>query len=247
MSQKLSVIITAYNQDEMTVVHARESMNCSRVPDEVIVINDGGDSSLEEKLATLDFKCRFVYARIDQDIPWNYNGACNLGVWLSTGNLLAFEDNDNVPTSNFYKEALDYLQSTPDVKRLTAKQRWVVSKEDMLNKPKDDWYVIDCIGPNQGTAIIYRDIYLQIKGHDERFCGRYGYMYYNFRSLLLNRLKIKFSSIGHYYYTTDGQSALSRSMSRENRIIYLHNARQNVIQAPIGILNFTYTFKVFKP
>ena len=244
MQNRLSVILPCYNQDEMTLVHAREVMNVSRIPDEIIVINDGGDPGLLDKLKTLEFKCKFIYARINTDIPWNYNGACNLGAFLSTGDLLAFEDNDNIPSENFYEVALGYLEKNPEVKRVTSKVRHIISREDMLTKPKSEWQFIDSIGANQGTAIIYRDTYALVKGQDEMFCGEYGWMYYEWRRKLLNRAKIKFGSIGMYYYTQQGQSELSRSMSRRNQSLLKKNSREGLLQSPIGILNFTYTYEV---
>lgn len=243
----LSVILTAYNNDDLTVVHARECMNSSRVPDEVIVVNDGGDPSLESRLRQLDFKCRFVYARINEDIPWNYNGACNLGVWLSTGNLLAFEDNDNIPNPDFYEHALKFLEENPNVGRVSAVSRQLVSLDDMLNKPKDQWKIIKCIGPNQGTAIIKRDIYTLVKGQDERFCGEYGWMYYEWRRKLLNRAKVTFGKVGAYFYTQDGQTSIPRGMSSRNSKLMRYNSEHDVLQAPSGILNFTYTLNVLHP
>lgn len=247
MEEKISVIITAYDKHDLTVVHVRESMISNRIPDEIIVVNDGGSPDLLDKLRNLDFKCRLVYARINEDIPWNYNGACNLGAWLSTGTLLAFEDNDNIPTSTFYEEALVYLKENPEIGRVSARNRQIVSLDDILSKDKKDWQVIENIGPNQGTAIIKRDIYTRVKGHDERFCGEYGWMYYEWRRKLLNRAQVKFGSIGSYFYTKDGQTSIPRGMSVRNASIMRHNSRNNVLQAPTGILNFTYTVEVLRP
>ena len=42
----LSIIITAYDQEELTVVHVRECMNSTLLPDEIIVVNDHGDPNL---------------------------------------------------------------------------------------------------------------------------------------------------------------------------------------------------------
>ena len=247
MEDKLSVIITVYNQNDLAVVHARECMNSLRVPDEIVVINDGGSLDLEEKLSKLDFKCRFVYARIDQDINWNYNGACNLGAWLSTGNLLAFEDNDNIPARLFYQEALEYLKNNPEVGRVTGRNRLVVSLDNILSQPLEKWIINNSIGPNQGTAIMRRDIYMLVKGQDERYCGEYGWMYYAWRRKLLNRANVKFGSMGTYYYTQDGQTQLKRNMSVRNASLMRHDSKDNVLQSPTGILNFTYKVKIFKP
>lgn len=243
----LSVILTCYNQDDITLVHVREAMRSHKWPDEIIVINDGGDPGLLPKLEKLEFNCRAIYARVDQDIPWNYNGACNLGAFLASGELLAFEDNDNIPTPHFYTEVLEYLKQHPEIGRISARQRYVVSREDMLIKPRADWKVIKRIGPNQGTAVIRREVYAQIKGMDERFSGEYGWLYYDFRRRLLNQAKIRFGSVGAYFYTSDGQSNLSRSMSQRNQSLLKRNTREQVLQSPIGILNFTYTMKVLHP
>ena len=39
---RLSVVITAYDQHPLTVMHVREVMNSTRLPDEIVVVNDGG-------------------------------------------------------------------------------------------------------------------------------------------------------------------------------------------------------------
>jgi len=241
---KLSVVIPTYNNTQLAVVHARECMNVSRIPDEIIVVNDGGDPDLLDELRKLDFKCRFVYARINEDILWNYNGACNLGAFLSTGDVLAFEDTDNIPTLDFYEKGLKFLEENPEIGRITARVRHIVPLEQILTKPKSEWVIKNVIGPNQGTAIIRRDIFTLCKGQDERFCGEYGWMYPNFKRVLLNRAKTLFGSVGAYYFTDEGQSKLSRSMSQRNYSLLNKGSRDNTLQSPFGIINFTYSMQV---
>ena len=96
-----------------------------------------------------------------------------------------------------------------------------------------------------GTAMFPRDIYLKLKGHDERFCGRYGWMYYDWRQRLLNRAEVLFYSVGEYWFTMDGQSNLSRSNSGVNLRFKRDNDRSKRLQGPMGILNFTYEYTVF--
>lgn len=238
-----STIIPSYDFHDLTAIHVREAMNADTIPDEIIVVNDGGAPDLLDKLKALPKKCRLVYARIEQDIPWNYPGACNLGAWLSRGDLLFFEDNDNIPTRSFYTQALKYMEDNPDIGRITARGRSVISLDDILTKPVEGWKEINSIGPNQGTSCIRREVYLKVKGQDERFAGEYGWMYYDWKRKLLTRAGIKFGSIGMYYYT-DGQSKLSRHMSKRNQSLLRLNSRVGAVQAPSGILNFTYEHQV---
>ena len=240
----LSTIITAYNNDDLIIAHLKGSMDVSRIPDEIIVVNDGGDDSLRDKIKAIDKKCPIIYVKIHEDITWNYNGACNLAVWLSKGDFLAFEDADNIPSYEFYQLALDKFETLPDVVRMQARGRNIVSLEDMLTKPKDEWTILKAMGPNMGTAIIRRHAYLTVKGQDERFCGRYGYMYYDWKSRMMRAFPSYSGQAGNYFYTMDGQTDLKRGMNPENRKIYRDNAREERTQSPYGMLNFTYDFEL---
>lgn len=240
--EKLSTIITAYDHHDLTVVHVRESMNSDRTPDEIVVVNDGGSDDLRDKLKALPKKCPVVYAKIHQDILWNYNGACNLAVWLSSGDFLAFEDNDNIPSRSFYTEALDIMERNPKTGRVIAGNRKDI--EDVF-KPFEEWKIVGKRGANQGTYLMRRSVYLKLKGQDERFCGRYGWMYYDWRSRLL-RSGVEFEAIADYYYCREGQSEVKRGMSGINLRLYRQNANSGSTQHPEGILNFTYDYEVFR-
>ena len=239
-NKRISVIVTAYDHHELTTVHVRESMNSDTTPDEIVVINDGGTDDLRDKLMALDKKCPIVYAKIIEDIPWNYNGACNLAVWLSKGDYLAFEDNDNIPSRPFYTEALQLLKDNPKVGRVIAGNRKDV--EDVFI-PFDEWKVIGKRGANMGTGMLLRLAYLKAKGQDGRFCGRYGWMYYDWRSRLLGPVGIEFGAVGDYYYCTSGQSNLTRGNNPQNFGYYRENARNHAMQPPGGILNFHYEYE----
>src|SRR3990167_3062129 len=240
--EKLSVCVTAYDHHDLTVIHVRESMNANRTPDEIIVVNDGGEESLREKLLALPRICPIIYARILEDIPWNYNGACNLAVWLSTGDYLAFEDNDNIPLRDFYDQALALFKANPALGRICAKKRKVIKD---ISLPFEQWEVVNSIGPNMGTAMIPREVYLRVKGMDERFAGEYGYMYYEWKHRLMHVAKVGFEAVGEYYYSPDGQSDLKRSNSWRNLRLLRENGEKGCLQPPGGILNFHYQYETF--
>jgi len=235
---KFSVIITAYDKHNVTVAHVRECMKASVKPHEVIVVNDGGDPSLKEQLAVLPRECQLIYSRITEDIPWNYNGAYNLGIWLSSGDYLMFEDNDNIPMKDTYKEMLQKMNDRPDIGKLIAYGRSEIEQQD-LDKPSEEWEQRDKRGPNMGTHMIRRDIVLKLKGQDERFCGRYGWMYYDWKSRLV-RAGTLIENASTYWYVRDAQSNLDRRMSSKNCAYYRQNANLKRIQHPNGILNFIY-------
>lgn len=234
---KLSVIITAYDKHNVTIAHMRESMNTSVLPYEMVIVNDGGDPSLKEMIEKMPRKCKVVYSRINEDIPWNYNGACNLAVWLSNGDYLMFEDNDNIPFKTTYEDMLKYMEENPKTRKIRGTKRMEIEQQD-LDKPSEEWVQRGTRGPNEGTYMIERKVYLDLKGQDERFCGRYGWMFYDWKSRLTRATEA--SAKGFFWYVRDAQSNLDRKMRDKNRRFYLENARLKRKQHPLGILNFTY-------
>ena len=235
--EKISVVIPAYDKHDVTVAHVREGMRTSVMPHEIIVVNDGGHPNLKDKLKKLKPACSLIYARIEQDILWNYNGACNLGAWIATGDYLMFEDNDNIPTKTVYAEMLELFKSNPNIGMMTGSKRMDIEQKDLC-KPAEQWVQKGKRGPNQGTHMIKRSIYLETKGQDERFCGRYGWMVYD-RDAKLRRIT-QITKKGHFWYVTDAQSNLERRMHPTNYNLYRKNAREDILQSPEGILNFTY-------
>ncbi len=235
---KLSVVITAFDHHDITVAHARECMNASIVPDEIIVVNDAGTPDLREKLSALPKKTKLIYARINERIVWNYIGACNLGFWLSRGDFISIEDNDNIPHKDFYESSLKVMEDNKEVGMVFGKIRYDISEKD-LDKSQNEWKILAHRGPNRGTYLIRREVYSQLKGQDEQFCGRYGWMYYDWKRRLL--AITKFSQISAFYYVVEGQSNLSHHNDPKNYSFYHKGAREGKLQSPVGILNFTFT------
>ena len=134
----LSTLISAYKDHEVTKIHVRECMAGTVIPDEIIVVNDGGTPDLRDKLLELDIKTRLVYATIKEDIPWNYTGARNLGIWLSTGDIISLEDNDHIPFKEFYEDCLNKFKESPETQRIRTYKRRVIAREDVLTKPMEE-------------------------------------------------------------------------------------------------------------
>lgn len=238
---KISVIIPTYWNSDLCVAHVRECMNSSVIPDEIIVVNDGGDPELENKLKVLELKTKIIYARINEDITWNYNGACNLGFWLSRGDIISLEDVDHIPLRDAYKNGLGLLKD-PAIDRITFGRNWVAIK-DVLEKPFEEWKPYGKLGPNQMVSMFRRNVYLKLKGQDERFCGRYGYMAYDW-AFRYRKLGIQSKMTGQFYIIKDAEEKnMVRGMSKINKGFYVENRLADRLHSNYGMLNFTYTYK----
>lgn len=248
--ETLSVIIASYRRPELTAVHVRECMKSERIPDEIIVVNDSGPKELREMLVNIERNTKVIYARILQDIPWNYNGAMNLGVWLSRGSVLALEDSDHIPTRHAYLKGMEILEKEKDVSRIHFGRHWT-ELNDVLTRPFEEWPRGNHLGPNQMDTLIRRDVYLTLKGQDERFCGRYGYMAYDWVFKYKFALKLKSAAVeSGYFIVRDGsEPEMKRGMSPENRRLYVNNVAawekdNNWRHSEHGILNFQYVYEV---
>ena len=168
---KLSIVIPCYARHPLSVRHVQECLKSSRLPDEIIVVNDGGTPDLREMLISIGTTIPITYARIEQDILWNYNGAVNLGFWLATGDYVAIEDTDHIPDRELYKKTLATIEQRPEIDRWCYKRKCVDVSE--LIKPMNEWIQTKTWGPNQMVTIMKRTAYIDLKGQDERFAGNY--------------------------------------------------------------------------
>lgn len=260
---KLSTIITAYDRHELTQVHVRECMNSSRVPDEIIVVNDGGKDYLKELLQELDIKTTLIYAKIQEDIPWNYTGARNLGYWLSRGDILAMEDNDNIPSRDVYKQVIEFFEQTKEYGRVLSGNRKKVLLEDVLKNSYEEWKILGTKPTHQDTQFLLREVYMTVKGCDERFAGKYAWACADWRRRL-DRAGIKTGNITESYTVViDGETVTCKCVkTNEERGKTIHcpkcgllhrrksyrnyglaRERDGHTQSPIGVLNFHYSWE----
>ena len=242
---KLSVIIPTYWNSDLCCVHIRESMNSTCVPDEIVVVNDGGDPELRNKLYDVPRKCNIIYAQIIEDIPWNYNGACNLGIWLSRGDYLTLEDVDHIPLRNAYENALKFFEENKELSRVGFRRQWVL-KSEVVSKPFEEWSPYGGLGTNAMVAMYKRELHLDMKGQDERMRA-YGWLAYCFKARM-DKLKAKAVNTNGFYIIKNGEEPdLQRSMSVENRRIYKENANRDHVHGSDGILNYQFKVERWSP
>lgn len=248
----LSIVITTYNSDNTCVTHVREAKAAGA--DEIIVINDGGDPSIKDRLSGV------VYARIEQDIAWNYTGARNLGIWLSRGDFVSVEDVDNIPTKYAYKDALHYFSRHPEVGRVLYGPRHDLPVEH-VNLPANKWVFTGRRGRHTDTAMFRRDALLQLKGFNELMAGRYGWSRTE-TSRRFNAIGIKTECITAPFISVRGGGTdlckcandgidgfcptCKKLIWRKSGINYnLANdaTKGRIKQSAHGILNFTYQYE----
>lgn len=236
---KLSVVIPAYNRSELTARHVEECLKSTRVPDEIIVVNDGGDKALKGMLPK-----GITYAYITEDILWNYCGAVNLGFWIASGDIVAIEDTDHIPLRDVYERAEKYFEANPTIERFACSRNVVEQTE--LSKSMEEWNVSRNWGPNDMVSIVRRSMYIRMKGQDERFARNYGYMCYCYKARMRMLNVQSHKEHGYWAIVGDGgEPNMKRGLSVANRRIYHDNANrpEKDGQFKNGILNFNFTIE----
>ena len=235
---KLSVIIPTYWQSDLCCVHVREAMEGTVIPDEIVVINDGGDPGLEDKLCQISKKTNVIYARILEDVGFNYNGACNLGVWLSRGDYVTVEDVDHIPLRQAYENGISILDTRPEISRVAYRRQWVPLAH-VLERSFSEWEPYGGLGCNAMVAMYRRELMLDMKGQDERM-REYGWLAYDFKNRLV-KLKVQHAVTFGFLIVKDGSEPnIDRHMSVTNRRIYRQNVARLHPHEEGGILRFTF-------
>jgi len=265
----LSTILTSYNTHDITAVHVREIMRFSVKPDEIIVVDDAGDPGLRDMLYDLKRPIPVTYARVHQDILWNYTGARNLGIWLSRGKYLALEDSDHIPNPNFYPKAIEVLDNNSScIHKVTSGRRQKIKMED-LPKPLEEWKSCGSRPKSIDTGMYRRSSIIAAKSFNEDYAGFYGWGAQDMNTRLRKITDIDKCSkdyIGYYdeafscialrglsYFVVcqHENDGLERRATHCNRKIY-KRAKKRLAETDIfthsnGILNFDYSVEVMEP
>jgi len=241
----ISVIIPAYDKQELTIAHIKKCMESSVMPGEIIVVNDGDDPKLLDMIKDIEkIKCPIKYARVTEDIPWNQCGARNLGIFISKGDYLSIEDNDHIPSETYYEEAVNLLKEND---RIIPRTRQIVNMEDIL---KGIFKPTSTRGKTDLTCIITRELAIKLKGYEEKFCGRYGWEAPDWINRI-NRVGAKTICNGVMYMVIDGlvekierpHDGKNFKMERENSWELRRNNKAERKQSTKGIINFNYDYE----
>lgn len=110
---EVSVIIPWRNRPELSSALARNSPIFKRHAAEVLVVNAGGDcDALKNLLRDLrELKLRVIYL---PDASFNRSLCLNVGIWASRADYVFLTDADIVLATDFFAEAIPWLQRGPN-------------------------------------------------------------------------------------------------------------------------------------
>lgn len=187
VSLKIAAIIPLYNGSEFVEQALESVLSQTRMPDEVIVVDDG---STDDGCAKVEAVAqRHPLIRLLHKPNGGQSSARNFGVAHSTSDLIAFLDQDDL----WYSRHLEVLEQ-PFKKEHVRELGWVYSELDQVDRaggmvihnllafigtmattyhPKRR--LIDCLREDMfilpSASLISRRAFEKVGGFDERLCG----------------------------------------------------------------------------
>jgi len=152
---KFTLVMAYYENGKMLERHFKEWQTYPNFPFKIILVDDG---SRNDPAINHIKECQFPIElyRIKKDIPWNQNGARNLGMTHSDGWCL-ITDMDHLLLNKQFKKLYN-LKLNPDIHYVPGRH-----KADGTSYTRH---------PN--SYIMHKDLYWKAGGYDESFSGYYG-------------------------------------------------------------------------
>jgi glycosyltransferase involved in cell wall biosynthesis len=167
-----SLILPYYNQPSML---AKQIETAEQYPEgiETIIIDDGSQTyPASDYLGWTDDANISAY-QIHQDIPWNLEGARNLGATVAANDWMIMTDIDHVLP---VESALNLINFTPDINKWYRFPRYRIGAADSTRN-KDDLpreAKHGKIKTHVNTYLITKAMYWSIGGCDEDYAGVIG-------------------------------------------------------------------------
>ncbi|MFC1815023.1 glycosyltransferase [Thermodesulfobacteriota bacterium] len=108
-----SIVIATYNTDGvlMQCLDALCNQSVDKQCFEVIIVNDGGNSEISEKIGLFERRLTISYYYQENKGP---AAARNLGINNAMGDIILFLDDDSMPTKDWLKAVIKAWQTFPD-------------------------------------------------------------------------------------------------------------------------------------
>ena len=170
----LSLVVSVLNSHEIV---RRQLLHLSRVLTnscELILVDDGGDPSLRQSLAPIPVKTPMVMFSTKDERAWTQPRGRNIGARIASADTLLFFDIDHIVTEEIIEQALRFQGDCFQWKRrlgILCESGEIQTDLDTLSKygKCGDIYPV-----HLNSFVIRRQIWKELDGYDERFCGQYG-------------------------------------------------------------------------
>src|ERR1700722_14956734 len=172
--KKLSLIV---NVLESYAIVQRQLLHWGRILTaqcELILVDDGSSPSLASTCDAVAKSFDFTLRCTNDRRPWRQPRARNIGASLARADKLLFFDIDHILTEEIIALGLEYRSDKfhwvrrPGI--LDDDGRIVTDRSVLLDYGLTD----DAPSVHANSFVIRRELFDQLGGYDERFCGRYG-------------------------------------------------------------------------
>jgi hypothetical protein len=180
--------------------------NWSRYPLELmrklhfILIDDCSESKADLKIS---FPINLVLLRVTDSIPWNQPGAKNLGFKLAKTDWVFTSDIDHVLLPEMGEKLIELKKDKQTVYYFSR----LTDKGESRNSH-----------PN--SFLIHKDVFWELGGYDEDFCGHYGYDDILLRTMIQSCCKAEhLNSVYLINHPSLGSSDLDRNRRKNKRLL----------------------------
>ncbi len=167
---KVSVVIPNYNYGRFIQEAVRSVLAQTRVPDEVIVVDDGSTDDSIERLA--EFGDRIQVIRQAQS---GVGVARNVGARASSGNVIAFLDSDDIWMPDKLERQLALLESDSSIGMVTCNmrrfgngsEREIFAHRLRTNNPHHFLLMNEDVVVSGSAIMLRRELFDELGGFDE--------------------------------------------------------------------------------
>lgn len=230
----LSVVIPTIGRVEYLEETLAAFDNQIELPLEIIIVDDGSENYLEVKSLAERYDCKYI--RTEKTFKGK---ACNLGAEISSGNVLVFFDDDDLPARDYLKNIRKaYTKSCVDVVSTFAE----VFDNDDESAPR---YVSMALGNSFGANVlenyfgkgcfaVKKDKFFAIGGYDvdEENIPLVDYRFY--MKAYLNDFSIEVIPEPLYFYRKNSSQSLYSSAKNSAKVFKTKRAIKNIFREHSG-------------
>lgn len=170
--ESIAVVIPTYNRVEATLKAVNSALNQSRVPDEIIIIDDGSEPFIQEQLSR---KLKNLNVKLILAKRSNHPGRVrNIGIESAKSKWIAFLDSDDTWPRNKIELQLEFM-TRGNYQASCTNGKYVIDDligEQILRNPKKTLNFRSLVGKNRiinSSVMINRNLLIEVGGFATSF------------------------------------------------------------------------------